>query len=146
MHSTAQRPRCPHATRTPGENVVFLANHQTEADPAVFALLLESSFPRLATEVAYVAGDRVVTDPVCVPFSMGRNLFCVHSKKHMGDDPALKADKAATNRKTLKAMQAALSRGGQLLWIAPSGGRDRAVSAELGVCVCWGGELGGGVV
>lgn len=32
------------------------------------------------TEVIYVAGDRVVTDALCKPFSMGRNLFCVHSK------------------------------------------------------------------
>lgn len=63
---------------------MLLANHQTEADPAVFALLLEAQFPRLATDVIYVAGDRVVTDPVCVPFSMGRNLFCVHSKVRPG--------------------------------------------------------------
>ena len=57
----------------------------------MFALLLEARFPDLATDVIYVAGDRVVTDPLCKPFSMGRNLFCVHSKKHMGDDPEVKA-------------------------------------------------------
>ena len=39
-----------------GENVILLANHQTEADPGVFALLLEASHPSLATEVIYVAG------------------------------------------------------------------------------------------
>ena len=39
-----------------GENVILLANHQTEADPGVFALLLEASHPTLATEVIYVAG------------------------------------------------------------------------------------------
>lgn len=61
-----------------GENVVLLANHQTEADPGVFAHMLADSFPNLATDVIYVAGDRVVTDPLCKPFSMGRNLFCVH--------------------------------------------------------------------
>ncbi len=93
----------------------------------MFALLLEARFPDLATDVIYVAGDRVVTDPLCKPFSMGRNLFCVHSKKHMGDDPEVKAEKMATNRKTLRAMQNALNEGGKLLWIAPSGGRDRAV-------------------
>lgn len=110
-----------------GHNVVLLANHQTEADPAVFALLLESEFPELATDVIYVAGDRVVTDPLCKPFSMGRNLFCVHSKKHMDDLPEIKAEKQAMNRRTLKAMQGALKEGGKLLWIAPSGGRDRSV-------------------
>lgn len=40
-----------------GENVILLANHQTEADPGVFALLLEASHPTLATEVIYVAGS-----------------------------------------------------------------------------------------
>lgn len=115
-----------------GENVVLLANHQTEADPAVFALLLEAECPGLATDVIYVAGDRVVTDPLCAPFSMGRNLFCVHSKKHLDDVPELKADKMATNRRTLKAMQVALNEGGQLLWIAPSGGRDRSIDGASG--------------
>ena len=108
-----------------GENVVLLANHQTEADPGVFAHMLEAVAPRLAHEVIYVAGDRVVTDALCKPFSMGRNLFCVHSKKHMDDVPELKAAKMDTNRKTLVAMGRALAEGGKLIWIAPSGGRDR---------------------
>jgi hypothetical protein len=94
-----------------GENVVLLANHQTEADPGVFAHMLAHSFPNLATDVIYVAGDRVVTDPLCKPFSMGRNLFCVHSKKHMDDVPELKAAKMETNRKTLVAMQRAFNKG-----------------------------------
>ena len=118
-----------------GDNVVLLANHQTEADPAAFALLLEAEFPELATSVIYVAGDRVVTDPLCKPFSMGRNLFCVHSKKHLDDEPELKSEKMATNRRTLKAMQTALNEGGKLLWIAPSGGRDRSVDQETGATI-----------
>ncbi|KAF6266197.1 glycerol-3-phosphate acyltransferase [Scenedesmus sp. NREL 46B-D3] len=108
-----------------GENVVLLANHQTEADPGVFAHMLAASHPSLATDVIYVAGDRVVTDALCKPFSMGRNLFCVHSKKHLDDEPELKAGKMETNRKTLVAMQRAFNAGGTLVWIAPSGGRDR---------------------
>ena len=40
-----------------------------------------------------IAGDRVVADPLCKPFSMGRNLFCVHSRKRMDDIPELKAEK-----------------------------------------------------
>jgi len=103
-----------------GDNVVLLANHQTEADPAVWALLLEGAgLDRLASDVAYVAGDRVVTDPLCKPFSMGRNLFCVHSKKHMDDDPSLKEEKQRTNRRTLGALGKALAKGGQLLWTRP---------------------------
>ncbi|KAJ9513940.1 hypothetical protein QJQ45_021048, partial [Haematococcus lacustris] len=108
-----------------GENVVLLANHQTEADPGVFAHMLMATHPQLATEVVYVAGDRVVTDALSKPFSMGRNLFCVHSKKHMDDIPELKAEKMETNRKTLVAMARQLNKGGCLIWIAPSGGRDR---------------------
>ena len=112
-----------------GDNVVLLANHQTEADPAVWALLLEGAFPGLATDVAYVAGDRVVTDPLCKPFSMGRNLFCVHSKKYMDVEPELKEEKQKTNRRTVSALSKALGAGGALLWIAPSGGRDRPSEA-----------------
>lgn len=55
--------------------------------PGVFALMLQDLQPKLATDVVYVAGDRVVTDALCKPFSMGRNLFCVHSKKHLDDVP-----------------------------------------------------------
>ncbi|KAK1274172.1 hypothetical protein QJS04_geneDACA012173 [Acorus gramineus] len=52
----------------------------------------------------YVAGDRVVTDPLCKPFSMGRNLLCVYSKKHMGDDPELVEKKRKANTRSLKEM------------------------------------------
>eukprot|EP00210_Caulerpa_lentillifera_P008691 g8290.t1 len=108
-----------------GENVVLLANHQTEADPGVFAHLIGSVFPKMAEDVCYVAGDRVITDPLCKPFSMGRNLFCVYSKRHIDDVPEEKEAKTATNRKTLVTMARQLNKGGLLLWIAPSGGRDR---------------------
>ena len=108
-----------------GDNVIILANHQSEADPGIWAHMLMHSHPTLAKQVIYVAGDRVVTDPLCVPFSMGRNLFCVHSKRHMEDDPDTKADKAALNRQTLRNMGEAIAKGGTLLWIAPAGGRDR---------------------
>lgn len=116
-----------------GENVVLLANHQTEADPGVFAHMLETTNPDLAENVIYVAGDRVVTDPMCKPFSMGRNLFCVHSKKHMDDVPELKKEKMATNRRTLVSMARKLGEGGLLMWIAPSGGRDRPDAQDVWV-------------
>lgn len=87
--------------------------------------MLEKIHPKLSTDVIYVAGDRVVTDPLCKPFSMGRNLYCVYSKRHMDDDPEEKAAKMATNRRTLAVMARGLNVGGKLLWIAPGGGRDR---------------------
>lgn len=101
-------------------------------NPLPFLLFLKRfvpPFPSFATrpsEVIYIAGDRVVTDAMCKPFSMGRNLLCVHSKKHMDDYPELKAAKMAMNRKTLVTMQRLLNEGGRLIWVAPSGGRDRA--------------------
>ncbi|GBG69664.1 hypothetical protein CBR_g4494 [Chara braunii] len=108
-----------------GHNVVLLSNHQTEADPGLMALLLEKSHPFLAENLTYVAGDRVVQDPFCKPFSMGRNLLCVYSKKHINDDPATAVMKTSANRRTLKVMASLFAQGGQLVWIAPSGGRDR---------------------
>lgn len=108
-----------------GHNIILISNHQTEADPAVIALLLENSLPRLAEDLTYIAGDRVVTDPLCKPFSMGRNLVCVYSKKHMNDEPELVEMKRRANTKSLKEMAVRLREGSQILWIAPSGGRDR---------------------
>ncbi|KAK1326265.1 hypothetical protein QJS10_CPA01g02960 [Acorus calamus] len=108
-----------------GHNVILISNHQTEADPAIIALLLERTNPHLAEKITYVAGDRVVTDPLCKPFSMGRNLLCVYSKKHMGDDPELVEKKRKANTRSLKEMAFLLRNGAQIIWIAPSGGRDR---------------------
>ena len=108
-----------------GENVILLANHQSEADAAFIPLLTATSHPGLGERVIYVAGDRVVTDLMAKPFSMGRNLLCVHSKKHIDDDPALKPAKQKQNLRTLKEMERLLREGGKLLWIAPAGGRDR---------------------
>ncbi|KAK6122560.1 hypothetical protein DH2020_043697 [Rehmannia glutinosa] len=108
-----------------GENVILISNHQTEADPAVIALLLESTNPFIAENMIYVAGDRVVMDPLCKPFSMGRNLLCVYSKKHMNDDPELIDMKKRANTKSLKEMAVLLRGGSKIIWIAPSGGRDR---------------------
>ncbi|XP_030533711.2 glycerol-3-phosphate acyltransferase ATS12, chloroplastic [Rhodamnia argentea] len=108
-----------------GHNVVLISNHQTEADPAVIALLLEGTHSLIAENMTYVAGDRVVTDPLCKPFSLGRNLICVYSKKHMFDVPELVEMKRRSNTRSLKEMALLLRGGSHLLWIAPSGGRDR---------------------
>ncbi|PPE02607.1 hypothetical protein GOBAR_DD00306 [Gossypium barbadense] len=55
-----------------GHNVVLISNHQTEADPIIISLLLEKTNPHIAENMIFVAGDRVITDPLCKPFSMGR--------------------------------------------------------------------------
>eukprot|EP00899_Mesostigma_viride_P019595 jgi/Mesvir1/27637/Mv07367-RA.1 len=108
-----------------GESVIFLANHQSEADPAAFTHMLEHVSPKIAKDVIYIAGDRVVADKFCKPFSMGRNLLCVNSKKHMDDIPELKQQKMRDNRRALNTLAKLLNEGGKIFWIAPSGGRDR---------------------
>ncbi|XWS62211.1 hypothetical protein CRYUN_Cryun07bG0191200 [Craigia yunnanensis] len=108
-----------------GHNVALISNHQTEADPAVIALLLEKTNPHISENLIYVAGDRVITDPLCKPFSMGRNLICVYSKKHMYDVPELAEMKRKANIRSLKEMALLLRGGSKIVWIAPSGGRDR---------------------
>ncbi|CAL0331600.1 unnamed protein product [Lupinus luteus] len=108
-----------------GHNIILMSNHQTEADPAIISLLLEKRLSYFAENLTYVAGDRVVTDPLCKPFSIGRNLICVYSKKHMLDDPELVEMKRKANTRSLKEMAMLLRSGSQLIWIAPSGGRDR---------------------
>jgi len=108
-----------------GENVVLFANHQSEADAAFLTLMTEESHPGFGYSCRYVAGDRVVNDLMAKPFSMGRNLFCINSKKHINDVPELRSAKMKQNIKTVKEMEQKLKEGGQLIWIAPHGGRDR---------------------
>ncbi len=84
-----------------GDNVIFLANHQIEADPLAISLLLEKKYPNLATSMIFVAGERVITDPLAVPFSMGRNLLCIYSKRYIDNPPGLKASKQLHNKRTM---------------------------------------------
>lgn len=107
------------------ENVVFFANHQTEADPIAISILLENLAPLLAKEMIFVAGERVVTDPLAVPFSLGRNLLCIYSKRYIDFPPENKREKQLHNKHTMEKMSTLLSEGGKAIYVAPSGGRDR---------------------
>ena len=108
-----------------GHNVVFLANHQTEADPQAIFLLLEDTFPSLSEEMIFVAGEMVVTDPLAIPFSMGCDLLCIYSKRYIDHPPELKLQKQLHNKKTMGLMSELLQEGGKCIYVAPSGGRDR---------------------
>jgi len=110
-----------------GDNVVFLANHQSEGDPhAVDVLISElAHHNELAGDMVFMAGDRVREDTLVVPFSLGRNLLTVYSKKHINDKPELKEEKQNHNRRTIKETENLFKEGGCCLWFAPSGGRDR---------------------
>lgn len=107
------------------ENVILLANHQTEIDPQIISLLIEKEYPELAFEMIFVAGHRVVSDPLAIPLSLGRNLICIYSKRHIDSPPDQKADKIAHNQKAMKGLEDLLHEGGKCIYIAPSGGRDR---------------------
>jgi len=108
-----------------GDNVFLLANHQTEIDPQIIDLLLERTHPQLSEKMIFMAGHRVTTDPMGIPFSLGYNLLCIHSKKHLDNDLEHKQEKLLRNRKTMHKMRQLLERGGACIYIAPSGGRDR---------------------
>jgi glycerol-3-phosphate O-acyltransferase len=107
------------------DNVILLANHQTEADPQAIGILLEKTHPDIATELIFVAGERVTTDPLAVPFSMGINLLCIYSKRYIDDPPEQKLKKQLHNKRTMELMSELLSEGGKCIYVAPSGGRDR---------------------
>ena len=51
-----------------GHNIVLISNHQTEADPAVIALLLETSSPHIAENLV----NLILSILAC-----WKELFCV---------------------------------------------------------------------
>lgn len=109
-----------------GDNVIILSNHQTECDPQVLSILCEKEgVDNFAENVIFIAGHKVTNDPIAIPFSMGRNLICIHSKKHIKTPPEDYPIKQAQNLRSMKCLGDLASEGGKIFWVAPSGGRDR---------------------
>jgi glycerol-3-phosphate O-acyltransferase len=112
-----------------GDNVCLMGNHQSEADPFAIYHMFRHYFGESGAELAertlYMAGDRVRDDPLAAPFSVGRSMLTVYSKKHILDEPDRRSEKQSHNRKTLQEMERLFAAGGQCVWFAPSGGRDR---------------------
>lgn len=107
------------------ENIILFANHQIEADPQAISVLLEKHEHEFAENLIFVAGTRVTTDPLAIPFSMGRNLLCIHSKKYIDTPLEKKHEKQLHNKRTMELMSKLLKEGGHAIYVAPSGGRDR---------------------
>jgi len=107
------------------ENVMLLANHQTEIDAQVISLLVDPISRDLAMSMVFMAGHRVRSDPLAVPFSRGRNLLCIYSKRYVDFPPEDRASKLLHNAKTLSKLEELLEEGGICVYVAPSGGRDR---------------------
>ncbi len=102
------------------ENVILLANHQTETDPQAIAILLEKQYPEIGSKIIYVAGERVVSDPLAIPFSMGCDLLCIYSKRYIDHPLELKAQKQLHNKNTMERMSRLLQEGGRIIYVAPS--------------------------
>jgi len=107
------------------ENVIIFANHQTEADGFILHLLLDKEFSYLSKHITFIAGDRVLTDALAVPISLGLNLFSVYSKKYFHIYPQQKSKMIAHNKRTIFCISRHLKKGQQCIVIFPSGGRDR---------------------
>ncbi len=115
------------------ENVVLFGNHQTEPDPHIISLLIEKEFPQIAEDIIFVAGARVTSDPVAAPFSLGRNLLCIHSKRHLSENAEIREEQLRANQRTMKRMAELLAEGGQCIYVAPSGGRDRMREGKVDI-------------
>lgn len=119
-----------------GHNVIFLANHQSEADPHAIALVLSNVAAKvegaadLGARMLFMAGDRVREDSVAAPFSLGFNMLTVYSKKHIRDVPDQVDDKVRHNRVTAGVTAGLFKEGGSAVWFAPSGGRDRRCTSS----------------
>lgn len=114
-----------------GHNVVFLANHQIEADPQALSVLLDDHYPGFAEKMIFIAGERVITDPVAIPFSLGRHLLCIYSKRYIDHPPEMKVEKQTHNKRVMELMSLLLKEGGKAIYVAPSGGRDRRNSEGI---------------
>lgn len=108
-----------------GENVIFFANHQTEADPIAISYLLNHQFSSLAKEMIFVAGHRVTHDPMAIPFSLGRHLLCIYSKRYLDHPPEKREEKVHHNQRAMHILKQLLKEGGRAIYVAPAGGRDR---------------------
>jgi glycerol-3-phosphate O-acyltransferase len=108
-----------------GENVILFANHQTEVDPQLINILLEDLGFTFGRDMIFVAGDRVLTDPMATPFSMGCNLLCIYSKRYIDTPPEQRANKQLHNQRTMQLLRQLLTEGGKCVYVAPAGGRDR---------------------
>jgi glycerol-3-phosphate O-acyltransferase len=107
------------------ENVILLANHQTEIDSQVISLLLDPINEHLASSMFFLAGHRVTSDPIAIPFSRGTNILSIYSKKYVDSPPELRAEKLQHNARTLSGFSDLLNEGGVCVYVAASNGRDR---------------------
>ncbi|EPP34751.1 acyltransferase family protein [Chlamydia ibidis] len=114
-----------------GDNVILFANHQTECDPQLMYYLLGKTHADILENLIFVAGDRVTSDPLARPFSMGCDLLCIYSKRHINTPLEQREEKLHHNQKSMKTLRSLLHEGGKFIYVAPAGGRDRKTNNNL---------------
>ena len=77
------------------------------------------------------------------PFSMGRNLLCVHSKKHMTFDPSTRSEKMRQNVRTLKVRTGPAMTRTVLPWRTSRDGVHRVAFTTRKPHSCWDGMTTG---
>lgn len=110
-----------------GHNVILLANHQTECDPQLMYYFFGKTHPSIIENMIFIAGDRVTSDPLARPFSMGCDLLCIYSKRHVNNPPELREEKLHHNQKSMKILKTLLNEGGKFIYVAPAGGDRKSV-------------------
>ncbi|CRH02432.1 glycerol-3-phosphate 1-O-acyltransferase, putative [Plasmodium relictum] len=109
-----------------GHNIIIFGNHHIEADANIIKYFFDVHGSQdISRNMIFIGGHKIRTDPLSRPFSVAANLLCIYSKKYIENPPHLKEEKILFNHKSLNALRNLFNQGKQIIWLAPSGGRDR---------------------
>ncbi|CRG97572.1 glycerol-3-phosphate 1-O-acyltransferase, putative [Plasmodium gallinaceum] len=112
-----------------GHNTIIFGNHHIEADANIIKYFFDiHGSQNISRNMIFIGGHKIRVDPLSRPFSVAANLLCIYSKKYIENPPHLKEEKILFNHKSLNALKNLLNEGKQIIWLAPSGGRDRKSS------------------
>ncbi|GAW83389.1 glycerol-3-phosphate 1-O-acyltransferase [Plasmodium gonderi] len=109
-----------------GHNVIIFSNHHIEADANILKYYFHiHNAQNISRRIIFIGGHKIRSDPLSRPFSVSANLLCIYSKKYIENPPHLREEKILFNHKSLNALKNLLTEGRNIIWLAPSGGRDR---------------------
>ncbi|KAI4834739.1 glycerol-3-phosphate 1-O-acyltransferase [Plasmodium brasilianum] len=109
-----------------GHNVIIFSNHHIEADANIIKYYFHmNNAQNISRNIIFVGGHKIRADPLSRPFSVTANLLSIFSKKYIENPPHLREEKILFNHKSLNTLKNLLSEGKQIIWLTPSGGRDR---------------------
>ncbi|CAA9990789.1 glycerol-3-phosphate 1-O-acyltransferase, putative [Plasmodium knowlesi strain H] len=109
-----------------GHNIIIFSNHHIEADANIIKYFFHiHNANNISRKIIFIGGHKIRADPLSRPFSVSANLLCIYSKKYIENPPELKEEKIMFNHKSLNALKNLLTEGRNIIWLAPSGGRDR---------------------